>query len=248
MLGLLEALDGLGVAVLGSAELAERPVGEPEQGRGRTSAEVIVVEREVARPDRRGRWLPPCRRRARPARRGTWPPGPAGGRTRPRRRRPSRSTRPSVVRATARLVEQRLDAVEPAAGHAGADQPEGQHGPVGEELPRERVEPAAQRRLLPGLTHRRHGQLDQLSSAGEVLGGQGMADRLGPLAVVLVPVAGPAVQLGDELGFLVERGGRRGRRRTGGGSGTTLRGRRAGPRTGSPARAPRGSPSRRSVP
>ena len=102
------------------------------------------------------------------------------------------------------LIEQCLDAVEPAARHQCTDPPHGQHGAVREDLVRERVEPRPQRRLLSRLAHRRNRQLDELRSAGEVLGGQGMGDGLSSLAVALVPVARPPVQHGYDSRLLVE--------------------------------------------
>ena len=55
------------------------------------------------------------------------------------------------------------------------------------------------------LPHRRDRQLDQVRRPLEILAGQRVADRLGPLAVLLVPVARPPVQLGDVVGLLVQQ-------------------------------------------
>ena len=63
--------------------------------------------------------------------------------------------------------------------------------------------------------------------------------------LLLVPVARPAVQLADAGPAARPAGAPAGRRRTGGGSGTTGAGRRAGPGTGCPDRAPPAWPCRR---
>ncbi len=57
--------------------------------------------------------------------------------------------------------------------------------------------------LLPAPAHGRDGQLDQVRRALEVPGGQRVADRLGRLAVALVPGARPPVQVGHVAGLLV---------------------------------------------
>ena len=52
---------------------------------------------------------------------------------------------------------------------------------------------------------RRDRELDQVRRPLEVLAGQRVADGLGPLAVLLVPLARPPVQLRDAVGLLVEQ-------------------------------------------
>ena len=76
-------------------------------------------------------------------------------------------------------------------------------------------------------------------------GGQRVADGLGRLAVLLVPLARPPVQARDTIGLLVEQVALAARRRRGGGSDTSGGGRRAGPGTGSRDPAPRAWPCRR---
>ena len=69
------------------------------------------------------------------------------------------------------------------------------------------LEPAAQRRLLAGPLHLRRRQLDETRGPFEVLAGQRVTDRLGAVAVLLVPGAGATVELADQLGLLVQQVG-----------------------------------------
>ena len=85
--------------------------------------------------------------------------------------------------------------------------PDGEHGPVAEDLVGQRFEPAPEGGLLAALAHRGRRQLDELRGPLEVLAGHGVGDRLGPVAVRLVPVARPPVELGDPVGVLVEQAG-----------------------------------------
>ena len=174
----------------------------------------------------------------------------AGSGGRPPRRRPpsppdlvpwSSVARPAIARRPAgapRRPRARRRIRAPAYADA-------QHGPDPDHLVGQRLEPAAQRGVLPALAQRRDRQLDQVGGALEVLAGQRVADRLGPVAVLLVPVARPPVQIAERRRAARPAGALAGRRRTGGGSGTTGAGRRAGPGTGSLDRAPRAWPCRR---
>jgi hypothetical protein len=67
----------------------------------------------------------------------------------------------------------------------------------------QRFEPTEQRTFSPLAAGHRHFALDELCGTFEVRCDQGVADRLGTLAVRLVPAAGPSVQLTNQLGILV---------------------------------------------
>ena len=138
-----------------------------------------------------------------------------------------------------------LDALELAASQQRPGIPDAEHGPDPDQLVGKRLEPATQRGLLPAPAHGRDRQLDQVRRPLEVLGGQRVADRLGRLAVLLVPRARPPVQLRNVGRAARPAGAPAARRRRGGGSDTTGGGRRAGPGTGSPAPAPPAWPCRR---
>ena len=139
-----------------------------------------------------------------------------------------------------------LDALELAARQQRPDEPDAEHRPDPDHLVGQRLEPAdapsASCRLL---AHGRDRQLDQVRRPLEVLGGQRVADRLGRLAVLLVPRARPPVQVGERRRAARPAGAPAARRRRGGGSGTTGGGRRAGPGTGCRAPAPPAWPCRR---
>ena len=79
------------------------------------------------------------------------------------------------------------------------------HRPAAEELVGQSREPPASGRLLAGLEHGRRGQLDELGGALDVVAGHRVGDRLGRVAVRLVPVARPPMQLVDPVGLLVEQ-------------------------------------------
>ena len=61
------------------------------------------------------------------------------------------------------------------------------------------------RGFLPGYAHGRDRPLDQVRRLVEIPGGQRVADGHGRLAVLLVPRAGPPVQLRHLAGLLVEQ-------------------------------------------
>ena len=150
----------------------------------------------------------------------------APGRARRGRPRPARRR---AARAGARRRRRRSrDAVEVVAGHQAADQAEGQDRAVADTSS---GSASAQPRITASRRSRRSvrdGELDQVRGPLDVAGGQRVPDRLLGLAGVRVPRAGPPVQLGD-LGRAARRAGARaGRRRRGGGSGTSGAGRRAG--------------------
>ena len=105
------------------------------------------------------------------------------------------------------VVEQLLDARGVAGDHVRAHQCEGQDGAIGEHLAGEGVEPRLLGGLLASLSQVGDGQLHELGRLGEVLGGHGVADRLGPVTRRLEPLAGSAVQRGDPVGLLVGEAG-----------------------------------------
>ncbi len=73
-------------------------------------------------------------------------------------------------------------------------------GRSAEDLVGQGLEPAPQGGLLAALAHGRAGQLDELGGSLEVLAGHGVHDRFAAVAVRLVPVARPPVELRHRLG------------------------------------------------
>ena len=104
-----------------------------------------------------------------------------------------------------RGLEEGIDAVELAGRHEGADISDGQHRSALHQLAGKRLEPAAQGRLLSSLPHRGARQLDQVRRPLEVLGRQRVADGFGPIAVLLIPLARPPVQVRGGVGLLVQQ-------------------------------------------
>ncbi len=82
---------------------------------------------------------------------------------------------------------------------------ERQHGTVIEEPIGQRVEPAAQLRLLPGPPERTRRDLDEVRRPLDLAGGEGMGDGLRRLPLALPPGAGAPMQAGDVVGMLVEQ-------------------------------------------
>ncbi len=87
----------------------------------------------------------------------------------------------------------------------GAGIVDAEHGPRAEDVIGQRPEPASSVALLPGPTHGRPRQLDQVGGAGVVTGGEGVADRGGAVAVALVPGAPPPVEHRQQVGMRVEQ-------------------------------------------
>ena len=102
-------------------------------------------------------------------------------------------------------LEERLDAVELTSSHEGADISHRQHRSDLEQLAGKRLEPPAQGGLLSSLPHRRVRELHQVRRPLEVLSGQRVADGFGPIAVLLIPLGGPPVQVGGGVGLLVQQ-------------------------------------------
>ena len=123
-----------------------------------------------------------------------------------------------------------VDAVELVAGHQPADERDREHGPVAHDVVGQLVDPAPDDVLAPLATQRRDGQLDEVGGAVDVAGGEGMPDR----GLRSAPARRTSRQPGDAARRrhrVAPRAGVRGaRRRTGGGSGTSVGGRRAGSR------------------
>ena len=101
------------------------------------------------------------------------------------------------------VSQARFDALDLAPGDQAPDIPDNQHGPDPDHLVWQSLQPVVQSAVMSGLTQRGHRQLDQLRGSVELLAGQRVADRLGPLAVLLAPVARPPVQLSDVVRLLV---------------------------------------------
>ena len=150
-----------------------------------------------------------------PGRPGTRRSNPGDGGTPRRPRPPSRPTRRPVAHAACRSAgvsshrsASRRRASTPSSWPVASNAPAYtalSTGLTAEQLVGERLEPAQQRGLLSTPAQCGHGQLDQVRRSGKVLGGQRVADRLGPLAVLLVPRARPPVQVGNVLGLLVQQ-------------------------------------------
>ena len=202
----LEAGDRLGVAVAGVVEVAAAPVGEAEQRRGRAALEVVVgrrpgrstrlacVDRPVEVAGEEGEAGPVDRDHRREAA--------------VRRRRRTRSARRS--RSSQRLdeLEQRLDAGRVAGGHAGARR--GSSASTGRSAKTSAGRASSQLRSCASWRARCiAGAASSISSAARSGSSPARAWAIASsrLAVVGVPVARPAVQLGDPVGLLVEQPG-----------------------------------------
>ena len=94
-----------------------------------------------------------------------------------------------------------------AADHVRGDDRDGEHRPDAEQVLGKRLQPAAERGLLPGSERRHCGHLDEVGGSLEVFALQGVADRRRLVAVAGVPVARPPVQFVDLVGLLVEQPG-----------------------------------------
>ena len=100
-----------------------------------------------------------------------------------------------------------LDAVELVAGHQRSDEADREDRPPPNDSVGQDIEPAADDGLLPVPLQVRDGQLDQIGGPLDVPGSQGVPDRRRRLTVLVVPAAGPAMQIGDFLGPLIEQAG-----------------------------------------
>jgi hypothetical protein len=98
-----------------------------------------------------------------------------------------------------------LHALELAHGQEGPDQLDAQYRPDPNDLVGKRLQPAEQGRVLPALAQSRDRQLDQLRGSLKVRTGQRVVDRLGPFAVLLVPVARSSVQNPKSVGLFVQQ-------------------------------------------
>ena len=105
------------------------------------------------------------------------------------------------------VVQPVLDAGDVPRHHAGADVVHGEHRSVGEDLGWERLEQAAHGGVLAVPLQLRRGELDERRRPLGVPGGHRVANRLRPVVVGLAPVAGPPVELGDEVRRLVQQVG-----------------------------------------
>ena len=247
MPGPLQTRHGVGVAACAASRSPLVQYASPSSAAAAAAREVVVLVGEVERP-------PGVRHRAGDV---AADQGQAGAVHRDRAgsvRNSSSSTTTIVgvarsrrrVAATARRRRRRASTPSSSPrDHERADVAHAQHGPArnsssgsASSQPRS----VASCRLLRMAGDR---QLDQVRRALEVPAGQRVVDRLGPFAVLLVPVARPPVQLADAGRAARPAGAPAARRRRGGGSGTSGGGRRAGPGTGSPDRAPRAWPCRR---
>ena len=84
-----------------------------------------------------------------------------------------------------------------------ADEADREHRPHPNDLVGDDVEPAADGGLLPVPLQRRDGQFDQVRCPLDVPGGECVADSRRRLPVLVVPLAGSAMQVGDLVGPLV---------------------------------------------
>ena len=105
------------------------------------------------------------------------------------------------------VLQSRLDTRELTRGHHGSDVSDAEHRACCEQLARGAAR--TNRAAWPpvGSDHGRGSQLDQFRRALEVLGRQRVLDGKRPFAVLLVPVARPAVQRLHEIGLLVHQPG-----------------------------------------
>src|SRR6476659_10787518 len=88
-----------------------------------------------------------------------------------------------------------LTALDLAVNQQRPGIPNAEHWPDADQRVGKRLDPATPRVLLPAPPHRWNRSLEQVRRSSEIPGGQGVVDRLGRLAVLLVPRAGPTVQV-----------------------------------------------------
>ena len=105
------------------------------------------------------------------------------------------------------IVEPSLQAVEVAGHHEGPAGHDVQHRARADHCVRQRADPGEQLAVLAGASDLGHGFLHQVGGPGEVLRGQRVPDGLRGEALPGVPVAGPPVQLRDQVGVLAEQPG-----------------------------------------
>ena len=249
--GLLQARHAIGVPAGGRLEIPGRPAGECQERGSSSTCKVVVLADEVERPPGMGHGAGHIAE----------DPGLAGpvhgDRARQlaerrlvdddhRARRLGGPIRGLVHRAEPPLgvPQPLLDSLDLAPDEERPGVRVAQHGPDPQQLVGERLEPLAQRGLLSMLARRRDGELHQVRRSVEVLARHRVADRLRPIAVLLVPRRPPA-DADQALGRAARRAGApAARRQRAGGSGTTGGGRRAGPGTGCLDRAPPAWPCR----
>ena len=174
-------------------------------------------------------------------------PGPPGRDARPGTR--ASSGRSTTTRADggpasscSSALQPRRDRLEVVAGHQRADEPGGQDRTVGGRRRRAARRPSA--RIRCSRRSRRSvgdGQLDQLGGRVDVPAGQRVPHGVLGLAGGGVPAARAPVQLRCVVGPLGQQVRAQDVARRGGGSGTSVAGRRAGRRRGCAARASRAS-------
>ena len=112
----------------------------------------------------------------------------------------------SCVQPPLGVPQARLDALELAARHQRPDKPDAEHGPARGAA--RRGAPRASRRSVASCRSLRIAgmrQLDQVGRPLEVLGGQRVVDRLGRLAVLLVPALARRCSSGTAVGLLVQQ-------------------------------------------
>ena len=202
------------------------------------AARQVVVRRRQRRAPAGVRRSSPARSPPQQGQRGPVHRDRAGaGGTRRRRRRPSgggsRGRAPSSSHRSA-SCRRALDAVELAAGQQRPDEADAEHRPAADDA--RRGAPRASRATSPPAGRWRmagSGQLDQVGRPVEVAGGQRVADRLATARRSRsYQSLARRCSSGDLRRAARRAGAPAARRRTGGGSGTTGAGRRAGRGTG----------------
>ena len=205
--GPLQARHRLGVARVRRLEVPAAPGGEPDERRPRLRDRGGRPPRAARAPAGRSSPCAPASPRQQRLR-GAVDRDPAReaaelvlvhhdhlGRRPPARHVPG--SRPATARRPAAAARHR----RVAGGHQRPDEADAEHRPDGEERPRAASPTSAaavasrRSRLMAG-----HRQLHQVRRALEVLGGQGVVDGDGSVAVLLEPVAGPPVQPGTRSG------------------------------------------------
>ena len=200
--------DRLGVAALRPCPRSPaRPVREPQQRGGAAPAEVVGGLGELEHPAGVGDRAVDVAGEQRQARPGTPRAGRGGGRSSSSSKTIGRRRRAAPA-VDSHDLEQRLDAGRrrrwPSGRRPSAMASTGRSGKTSS------GSASSQRRSVASWRVRRiAGAASSMSCAArsKSLAGHGVGDRLGPVAVRLVPVARPAVELGDRVGLLVEQPG-----------------------------------------
>ena len=203
--GPLQAGHGVDVQPARRVEVPARPVRESQEGGGRSAREMVVLAGEVQRAPgvrHRARDITPDQGRAGAVHRDR---GRQRAERRPRRRRPSR---PRSAVGSSHRSACRSRTSTPSKSPRTMSEPTRPTVSTGRTRNSSSGSASSQRRSVASCRLRRSsGIAGSIRSAARSKSSPASAwcDRLGPLAVLLVPVARPPVQVPDPVGLLVQQ-------------------------------------------